>query len=64
LAAGVYLIVSVNSAFESTGFKLLNAFIVVLQLLSYLNVAVSNPGILLSNPIDITEEKEQVERYF
>jgi hypothetical protein len=63
LAAGVYLIVSVNTAFEGIGFKLLNAFIVVVQLLSYLNVAVSNPGILLSNPVDITEDKEQVERY-
>ena len=63
LAAGIYLIVSVNTAFESIWFKLMNALVVILQLLSYLNVAVSNPGILLSNSIDITEEKEQVERY-
>lgn len=63
LAAGIYLIVSVNTAFENIWFKLLNALIVIVQLLSYLNVAVSNPGILLSNSIDITEEKEQVERY-
>lgn len=63
LAAGIYLIISVNTAFENVWFKLTNALVVIVQLLSYLNVAVSNPGILLSNSIDITEEKEQVERY-
>jgi hypothetical protein len=47
LAAGVFLIAEVNAAVESLWFKLLNGAFVVAQLLSYLNIAVSNPGIVL-----------------
>lgn len=47
LAAGVFLIVEVNAAFDSLWFKVLNGVFVVVQLLSYLNIAVSNPGIVL-----------------
>jgi hypothetical protein len=47
LAAGAFLIVEVNAAFGSLWFKLLNGAFVVVQLLSYLNIAVSNPGIVL-----------------
>lgn len=43
----MFLIVEVNAAFDSLWFKVLNGVFVVVQLLSYLNIAVSNPGIVL-----------------
>jgi hypothetical protein len=52
LAAGIFLIVEVNTAFESLLFKLLNGLFVIVQLLSYLNVAVSNPGIVLDETLN------------
>jgi hypothetical protein len=61
LAAGVFLIVEVNAAFESLWFKVLNCLFVLLQLLCYLNIAVSNPGIVLEETLN-SEDKEEVER--
>jgi len=61
LTAGVFLIVEVNTAFDSPWFKTLNCIFVIAQSLSYLNIAVSNPGIVLEETLN-SEEREEVER--
>lgn len=54
----------VNSYLDSVIVKIVNCLVVVVQLFSYLVVAVSNPGIVTEETLNSTEEKEDVDRYF
>lgn len=54
----------VNSSLDSIIVKIVNCLVVVVQLFSYLVVAVSNPGIVTEETLNSTEEKEDVDRYF
>lgn len=49
---------------DSVIVKIVNSLVVVVQLFSYLVVAVSNPGIVTEETLNSTEEKEDVDRYF